>query len=461
MTILFVVSFLGVLAMLAEIFKFKKALPLLTLSGLAIAIGLGAIEWSNPTSIPIFNNMLVFNHYAVAFSVSLCLITFLWFLLAQNYVESETAVTDNYTLILFSLAGAITMTAFGNLTMLFLGIEILSIPLYILAGSNKKDLTSNEASYKYFLMGAFASGLLLFGIALVYGATGSFDTTVISEYVFKNVSTMPAFFYVGIILLVGGLSFKVSAVPFHFWAPDVYQGAPNVVTAFMATIVKIAAFAAFFRLFSNCFHSVESSWSHIIWVMTVSTLLLGNITAISQVSFKRMLAYSGISHAGYILLAILAINNFSAGAIFYYTLAYSVASITAFTALQNTFKLKNNDLIESFNGLAKRSPLLAFALTVSMLSLAGIPPTGGFFAKYAIFNTALNGGHLWLVIIAIVASLIGVYYYFKVIIASYFKPADDELTIELSLQHKLVLIITTVITLALGLFPGYLLNLFS
>ncbi len=461
MTILFVVSFLGVLAMLAEIFKFKKALPLLTLVGLATAIGLGATEWTNPTVLPLFNNMLVFNHYAVAFSVSLCLITFLWFLLAQNYIETETAVTDNYALVLFSLAGAITMTAFGNLTMLFLGIEILSIPLYILAGSNKRNLASNEASYKYFLMGAFASGLLLFGITLVYGATGSFDTTTISEYVFNHVSTMPAFFFVGLILLVAGLSFKVSAVPFHFWAPDVYQGAPNVVTAFMSTIVKTAAFAAFFRLFSNCFHSVESSWSHIIWVMTVLTLLLGNISAVSQVSFKRMLAYSSISHAGYILLAILAINNFSAGAIFYYTLAYAIASIAAFTALQNVFKLKNNDLIESFNGLTKRNPLLAFALTVSMLSLAGIPPTGGFFAKYAIFNTALNGGHLWLVIIAVVASLVGVYYYFKVIIASYFKPADDELTIELSFQHKIVLIITTLITLALGLFPGYLLNLFS
>jgi NADH-quinone oxidoreductase subunit N len=461
MNALFVISLLGVLAMLAEIINFKKLLPVLVLAGLALAIGLAVCEWNHPVTIPMFNNMLVFNHYALTFTISLCLITFLWFLLSQHYLESETAVTDHYALILFSLAGAIVMTSFGNLVMLFLGIEILSIPLYVLAGSNKTSLASNEAAFKYFLMGAFASGFLLFGITLIYGATGSFNISVISEHILQNAGSMPSFFYAGIIMIIAGLAFKVSAAPFHFWAPDVYQGSPNVITAYMSTIVKTAAFAAFFRLFSTCFASVESSWSQIIWVMAAITLLLGNITAVYQLSFKRMLAYSGISHAGYILLAVLAINNYSAGAIFYYTLAYSVASIAAFTVLQNVYTLKNNDLIESFNGLAKRSPLLAFALTVSMLSLAGIPPTGGFFAKYTIFITAINNGYLSLVIIAVIASLIGVYYYFRLIIAAYFRPANDETTIELSLQHKLLLVITILITIALGLFPDYLIKLFS
>lgn len=461
MIALLIISLLGVKAMGAEILNFKRPLPFAILLGLALAIGAGVYEWSHPVNISLFNNMLVFNHYALAFTISLCLITFLWFLLSQNYLESETAVTDHYALILFSLAGAILMTSFNHMVMLFLGIEIMSIPLYVLAGSNKKSLASNEAAFKYFLMGAFASGFLLFGITLIYGATGSFDLVVISEYILQHAFEMPAFFYAGLILLIAGLAFKVSAAPFHFWAPDVYQGSPNVITAFMSTIVKTAAFAAFFRLFSTCFHSVESSWSQVIWVMAAITLLLGNITAVYQVSFKRMLAYSSISHAGYILLAILAMNNYSAGAIFYYTLAYSVAGITAFTVLQQVYAQKGNDLIESFNGLAKRNPLLAFALTVSMLSLAGIPPTGGFFAKYTIFIAAINKGYIYLVLIAVIASLIGVYYYFRLIIAAYFKPANDEAAIELSFQHKLLLILTVLITLALGLFPNYILHLFS
>ncbi len=461
MITLFIISLLGVIAMLAEILKFKKLLAPLTLLGLIAAMGAGVSEWNNPVFIPVFNNMLLFNHYALAFSISLCLVTFLWFLMAQDYLKTETAITDHYALILFSLAGGIVLTAFGNMVMLFLGIEILSIPLYILAGSRKTDLASNEASFKYFLLGAFAIGFLLFGIALIYGATGSFELNTINQYILQHPGEMPAFFYAGILLIIAGLAFKVSAAPFHFWTPDVYQGAPTMITAFMSTIVKIAAFAGFFRLFSTCFVSVADSWNQLIGILAIISMLLGNITAIRQDSFKRMLAYSSISHAGYLLLAILAINNHSAGAIFLYTLAYAVASITAFAVLKKVYALKNNDLIESFNGLAKRNPLLALSITIAMLSLAGIPPTGGFFAKYVIFNTALTGGHLWLVIIAVIASLIGVYYYFKAIIASWFKPATDENLIELSLQDKLLLIITTLLTLAIGLFPEFILNLLS
>ncbi|MCC6691711.1 MAG: NADH-quinone oxidoreductase subunit N [Bacteroidia bacterium] len=461
MNALFVISLLGVTAMLAEIVKFKKLLPLLVLTGLVVAMGLAVIEWVRPVNIPAFHNMLVFNNYALVFTVGFCIITFLWFMLAQHQLENKTALTDHYSLILFSLAGAVLMASFGNLVMLFLGIEILSIPLYILAGSNKKSLSSNEAAFKYFLMGSFATGFLLFGVALIYGASGSFDILEISEYVLRNAGELPHYFYAGLLLIVVGLSFKVSAVPFHFWAPDVYQGAPNLITAFMLTMVKMAAFAAFFRLFSICFASIGQVWAQVITVIIASTLLLGNVTAVYQTSFKRMLAYSGISHAGYILLAILSINNYSAGAIFYYTLAYSIASITAFTVLQNVCADDENDSLENFNGLAKRNPLLALSLTVSMLSLAGIPPTAGFFAKYTIFVTALNNGHVWLVIIAVLASLVGVYYYFKPIIASYFKTPINETVIEISLQHKLLIIVTTALTLALGLFPDYIIKLFS
>jgi len=458
---LFIISLLAVTAMLAEILNFKKLLPSITIAGLVMAICSIIPEWTNPVSIPAFNNMLVFNHFALAFTFSLCLITLLWFVMAGTYLRTETALTDNYALILFSLAGAIAMTSFGNMVMLFLGIEILSIPLYILAGSKKTDLASNEASFKYFLMGAFASGFLLFGITLIYGATGSFELPLINQYIKIHLNEMPAFFYAGIFLIISGLSFKISAAPFHFWAPDVYQGSPNMVTAFMTTIVKTAAFAAFFRLFSTCFISIENSWSPVVWAISAITLILGNTIAVRQDSFKRMLAYSSISHAGYLLLAILAINSNSAGAIFLYTLAYSVASITAFTVLNKVYQLKGTDLIDGFNGLATRSPLLAFSITVAMLSLAGIPPTGGFFAKYYVFNTAFINGYTGLVIIAVIASLIGVYYYFKIIIASWFKPATEEKQIELSISEKVLLIFTTLFTLAIGLFPGLILNLFS
>jgi NADH-quinone oxidoreductase subunit N len=447
------------MSMLAEILNFKKLLPALTLTGLIAAIATAVVEWKTPLVIPAFNNMLVFDHFALAFGASLCVVTFFWFLMAERTLNTETSLTDHYALILFSLAGGIIICAFQNMVMLFLGIEILSIPLYILAGSNKTSLASNEASFKYFLLGAFAVGFLLFGITLLYGATGSFELPAIKTYIILHAAEMPAFFYAGIVLIIAGLSFKISAAPFHFWAPDVYQGAPNMITAFMSTIVKTAAFAAFFRLFSTCFVSIGDSWNTIIWVITAITLLLGNISAVQQSSFKRMLAYSSIAHAGYLLLAILAINNHSAGAILLYTFTYAIASITAFTALQKVYLLKQNDLIESFNGLAKRNPLLAFSLTVAMLSLAGIPPTGGFFAKYNIFNTAVINGYIWLVIIAIVASLIGVYYYFRVIVASWLKPATDETPIELSLQDKFLLISTSVLTIIIGLFPEPILNL--
>ena len=458
---LYIISGLGVMAMIAEIFNFKKILPMLVLAGLLLTIGSVCYEWNHSyTKNALFNNMLEFNKIGLAFTASMCFVVLLWFMMAGKYLNEETPVTDHYALILFSLAGAIIMTAFSNLTMLFLGIEILSIPLYVLAGSRKTDIFSNEAAMKYFMMGAFASGFLLFGIALTYGATGSFNIVQISDYVTAHFEDpMPAFFYAGVILLIIGLAFKISAVPFHFWAPDVYQGSPNVVTAFMSTIVKTAAFAAFYRLFSSCFGMMDETWGMLLWVLAAVTLLLGNITAVSQTSFKRMLAYSSIAHAGYLLLAILSLGNYSATAILFYTLAYSIATISAFTVLNYVAK-GNDDSLDNFNGLMKRNPLLAFALTVAMLSLAGIPPTAGFFAKYSVFTAAIFKGYTWLVIIAVVASLIGVYYYFKVIIASYCKESNEP-AIEVSTTHKIVLIITTLITILLGVLPNYILNLFS
>jgi NADH-quinone oxidoreductase subunit N len=328
-----------------------------------------------------------------------------------------------------------------------------------LAGSKKDDLGSNESAFKYLIMGAFATGFLLFGIALIYGATGSFDLAEINTFLVAHKGTMPMIFYAGVLLMLVGLSFKVSVAPFHFWAPDVYQGAPTAITAFMATIVKTAAFAAFLRLFLTSFVSVNELWVGVLSVMAAITLLTGNITAVFQTNAKRMLAYSSVAHAGYILLALIAGNTYSISSILYYTAAYSIGSIGTFGILWLVSSSKGNDTIDSFNGLGKTNPFLAVVMTIALLSLAGIPPTAGFFAKYYIFTSAFQSGYTTLVLIAILASLIGVYYYFKIIIAMFFKEASTSEEIILDLNTKLVLFIVAIATVALGLFPDFIIRL--
>jgi NADH-quinone oxidoreductase subunit N len=261
-----------------------------------------------------------------------------------------------------------------------------------------------------------------------------------------------------VLLMLIGLSFKVSAAPFHFWAPDVYQGAPTVVTAFMSTIVKTAAFAAFLRLFSTSFATVGNSWHSILWVIAALTLLVGNITAVLQTSTKRMLAYSSVAHAGYMLLGLLAGNAFSNSTILTYAAAYSIASIATFCIIGIISDSKDSDGIDSFNGLGKSNPFLAVVMTIALLSLAGIPPTAGFFAKYYIFTSSFQAGNVGLVLIAIIASLVGVYYYFRIIIAMFFKEGSKE-KINLQPNHRILLIIVAIATIALGLFPDYLIGL--
>jgi NADH-quinone oxidoreductase subunit N len=421
------------------------------------------MEWNANFNIPMFSNMIRFDNVALAFSGVMLATAFFWFILANDYFEKD-HVTDHFALVLFALVGALMLTAFSNMTTLFLGIEILSIPMYVLAASRKRDLASNEAGFKYLIMGSFASGFLLFGIALIYGATGSFDLMAIRAYISQNGSDLPAFFYAGVLLLLVAMLFKVSAAPFHFWAPDVYEGSPTVITALMSTIVKTAAFAAFMRLFLVTFGGVNETWGMILSVVIALSLVVSNITAAAQQSVKRMLAYSSISHAAFMLMAILANNRgmASVSAILYYSLAYSIGSIAAFTVVYHVSKEENGSSnLEAFNGLAKRHPLMAVCMTVAMLSLAGIPVTSGFFAKYFVFSLLIGTSYNWLIILAILTSAVGVYYYFKVIIAMYFKaPAKhDGITIDSS--HVVLLLLTTLFTIALGLVPNFVIEIFG
>ncbi len=458
MKALILIASLGVIAMMSEVLRFKKALLPVVALGLLSAFVLNALDWN--TSFSYYSDMVIFDNYAIAFNGAVIAITFLWLFISREYFISESSRSEHAALVLFALCGAMLMISHANLTMLFIGIEILSISLYVLASSDKSSLRSNEAGLKYFLMGAFATGFLLFGIALVYGATGTFNLREISAYTALSQGNAPLFLYAGILLMMVGLLFKVSAVPFHFWAPDVYEGSPTLITAFMATVVKTAAFAAFFRLFSSCFSELSSHWGTALAVISAITMLGGNILAVFQRSFKRMLAYSSVAHAGYLLLAIVSMNGNSAGGLFFYTVAYSIASLGAFSVL-HAISHNGDEQISNLKGIGHSRPGVALFLSIIMLSLAGIPPVAGFFAKYYLFLGALESHQNALVLVAILSSLIGVYYYFKVIYTM-FQPRDPEAG-EVPYvigTHRILLVVAALLSLAIGIFPSILQGLF-
>ena len=360
-------------------------------------------------------------------------------------------VAEYFALIFFILCGVALSATFNTLLFLFLGIEIMSIPLYILTGSDKRNLKSNEAALKYFLMGAFSTGIMLMGIAFIYGGTPN------ASFYINNIQLgsgqMPVMIATGLVMLVVSLSFKVSAAPFHFWTPDVYDGAPTVFTSFMSTIVKVAGFFAFVRLFENSFGSIHAQWQTLIIFITVATLLIGNITAVFQQSVKRMLAYSSIAQAGFMLLALFALNSRAKEGLMLYSAAYSLATIGLFAIL-----IKMNDYtIEGFNGLAKKQPLLALTAVIFLLSLTGIPLTAGFQSKFYMLMAAVeNGQNFWIVIVAVIFAAISAYYYFRIIQAMYFKePANDDIihASDITVAFKILLAITAILIIVLGIYP--------
>lgn len=440
--------------MLAEIFSFKKLLPVLIFIGLATALYFNFSDWS--TSKSYFFNMTTFDNYAILFTSLMIATVLLWMLMAGSFYKDEQRISDHLAIICFALVGGILMTSFSNLMMLFVGIETISISMYVLAAADKNSLRSNEAGLKYFLLGAFATGLLLFGIALVYGCTASFDLAAISAY--ASSASLPAIFYVGIIFILAGMSFKVGVIPFHWWTPDVYQGAPTAVTAFMATVVKAAAFAAFFRLFNLAFGSVAGWWIQILVFVSAITMIFGNLIAVSQTSLKRLLAYSSIAHAGYMIMAVIACNDMGARSLILYAYAYSAASLGAFAFLIILIDHLQTDHQDSLKGLAYSNPILALLLSVILISLAGIPPTAGFFAKYYLFTTLVQQGHISLVIVAVISSLIGVYFYLRPIIYM-FQTNSAPLKIPASKNSIFFLSLIALVILLLGFMPQIILDI--
>lgn len=459
MNSLIVISVLALVVLYLGLFKAKNALLPVSILGLLGALVLAISEWNSGAS-PIFSGMMHFDNFAVAFSALTIISTILILLLSKTYFEKISEnVAEYYTIMLFALVGIIVMVSYNNLSMLFVGLEIMSVSLYVLAGIKKRDFASNEASLKYFLMGAFSTGFLLFGIALIYGASKSFDLGVIAQYVTDRPTGIDPIFYVGIILVMVGMCFKIGAAPFHFWVPDVYEGSPTLITTFMATVVKTAGFAAFLRLFSVCFAPLSEFWMPTLLAITILTLFIGNITALFQTNFKRMLTYSSVSHAGYMLFAIVALGASSFNAVFVYAAAYSLASIIAFGVLILVKEQTGSENFESFNGLGKKNPFLAFVVTVSMLSFAGIPLTAGFIGKFFMFSTALQEYHTWLIVMAIINAIISIFYYFKVIVAMYFKDAERKELVSTG-YYKLVLGVSVIATILLGVYPTLITDLF-
>jgi NADH-quinone oxidoreductase subunit N len=400
--------------------------------------------------------MLHFNSFNLTFINVAFGCTLLYFLLNGRDIEKVGEnVSEYFALLFFILCGIAIISTFNSLLMLFIGIEIVSIPLYILTGSDKRNLKSNEAALKYFLMGSFFTGIMLLGIAFLYG--GSATGTFYIDSIISGNAPMPAMIACGLVLLLISMSFKVSAAPFHFWTPDVYDGAPTVFTSFMATIVKAASFFAFVRLFENAFGSMHQQWQTLIVILTAATLLIGNLSAVFQQSVKRMLAYSSIAQAGFMLFSLFALNSLAKEGLVLYAAAYSLASIGIFAIL---IKMKDYT-IDGFNGLGKQQPLLAVTATVFLLSLTGIPLTAGFQSKFYMLLAAVqNGHHIWLVIFAVLCAAISAYYYFRIIQAMFFKESAGDVVLadDITTSFKILLVITSALIIALGLFPNLLID---
>ena len=435
----------------------KGIFPILALVALAVAAWQTYCLWGK-VGVD-FSRMVYLDNFAFYFYLIIILGTALTILLSPNYLEEfGKNLGEYYALVLFAAVGMLLMAASAHFIMIFLGLEIMSIAVYVLAGLFREDPRSNEAALKYLVLGAFASGFLLFGMVMLYGAGGG--TLYLSELASKLSSyaelTRPLTL-LGLALIIVGFGFKVASVPFHMWTPDVYEGAPTNVTAFMAVGVKAAAFAAFARVMFMVFPDFTVQWNMVLWVLAVATMTLGNVVAIAQTNIKRMLAYSSIAHAGYLMVALVAHNQLGAVSLLYYLLAYTIMNIGAFAVVILVGRKKDSYLnIYDYSGLGFQHPALAATMAIFMLALAGIPPTAGFVGKFYIFSAAVKAGYIWLAIIGVMNSLVSVYYYLRITVLMYMRPAEAELgPIPFTYGLTFAVALTALATLAIGIFPGF------
>jgi NADH-quinone oxidoreductase subunit N len=444
-----IISLLGIAVLALDVLKMRKLVLPVIMIGLLGLIGVSIADWGlNETPFAQYGGMLTFDNTALSFTIVFASIALLWFILAgDNYTAGTSQRTDIFALVLFSLCGAVVLSAYTNLVMLFLGVEILSIPVYVLAASQRKNVLSNEAGFKYFFLGSLASAVLLFGISLCYGAVGSFELKAIQEHLSGGYYS--PLVLAGSALMLIGFAFKISVAPFHLWAPDVYQGAPTPVTAYMSTIVKGAAFAGMFKLFGSALQPLPEAYSTAIVFMIAVTLIASNITAVVQTDTKRMLAFSSISHAGFMLGFVLTASTTSPKYLIYYTLTYSIASLISFFVIQHVAAIQNEDAsTDAFKGLIKRSPVMAVSMTVALLSMAGIPPLSGFLGKYYVITNVIEHEHMALVIIMVITSAIGAFYYLRVI-GAIFTPIENAGRIMVSDSTRRTLAVMSILLVVL------------
>jgi NADH-quinone oxidoreductase subunit N len=430
MVILLISALLGVSLLALEIFKLRRwMMPLMVMAFLAIIGGTFALWGMNENVM--MQGMIVMDAYALRTTAVLTILALFWLLTQHQNIEKTGNSSDLYALLAFSFCGALLMTNFTNLVMLFLAIEILSIPVYVLAASNRSSLLSNESGFKYFILGSAASAILLFGIALLYGATGSFDLYTIHDALMSG--TIAPLSWVGLAMILTGFGFKISVAPFHFWAPDVYQGAPTPITGWMATVVKGAAIFGMYRLFKGAFDGAMPHLEGILVIIIAITLVIANGMASIQSNVKRMLAYSGVSHAAF-MLATMIIPGFDPQSIVLYVISYGISSLIVFSIMNQVGQTAGEEL-NNFRSLSQENPFSAAAMTIGLLSMAGIPPLAGFFGKYYVIS-GLISSHPGLTIIMVLTSVVGMYYYLKVIFAMYQKTSTPVVVEE---NNKVVL----------------------
>jgi NADH-quinone oxidoreductase subunit N len=448
----------GCLALVADLVGRRRGA---TLAGWTALAGLAATGWAvwavRGVNRAAFSGMVVVDPFAHFFTALITAVAFVAVLFSWDYVRrTEIHRGEYYSLMLFATLGMVLMAMANDLIMIFLGLELMSIALYVLVGFRRTRFESTEAALKYFLLGAFATGFLLYGIALLYGATGTTNLERMAGYLVQSPLSGGVLLLAGAALTLVGFAFKVAAVPFHMWTPDAYEGAPTSVTAFMAAGAKAAGFAALVRVAAQVLPHVDVDLSALLSTVTVLTIVVGNVVAVLQNNLKRMLAYSSIAHAGYALVGVVTGGAAGHSAVLFYLAVYATMTLGAFGTLTLLGRGADERVdVRELGGVGRRHPLLAALFTLFMLGLAGIPPTAGFAGKLFVFSAAVQGGHTGLVIVAVLASVVSVYYYLRPVVVMYMQePAGSPVEVTRSDAASLALAITGLATLLLGIFPG-------
>ncbi len=438
----------------------KGYLGYLSIAGILVTLYSLTVGWGSPQDG--FGGSVVQDNFAIFFKGIFLVSAALSILITDQYLQREECNQGEiYPLMLFATVGMMLMASGTDLMTIFLGLEVLSVSLYVLAGFNRASIRSNEAGLKYFLLGAFSTGFLLYGMALTYGATGTTKVAKIAAAAQSGMVSSNLMLIAGMLLMATGFAFKVAAAPFHMWTPDVYEGAPTPVTAFMSVGPKAAGFAAFLRVFLVALPVFKADWASLVWILAVLTMTAGNITALYQQNIKRMLAYSSIAHAGYILVGFTAGNAVSTAGILFYMLSYAFMNIGAFAVIVLVGKKgEANNNLSDYAGFGYKHPALGIAMCVFLFSLAGIPPAAGFVGKFYLFSGAIQAGYIWLAIIGVLNSAASVYYYLRVMVYMYFKePTEDFAWVKLSPAFVICLIIAIAGVMIPGVVPSTILEL--